>query len=412
MRNNKAIRSTETVDLGAVISINPDSVGKDFRFETIKYIDITSVGSGTLNGFSEIKFSKAPSRAKRLVRSADTILSTVRPNRRSFLYVKNPKPNIVVSTGFAVLRATDKIDSRYLYYTVTHQPFTDYLTNNAKGAAYPAVDTETIARAEIWLPPLPTQRKIAAILSAYDDLIENNLRRIRILEEMAQLIYREWFVNFRFPGHEKVRMVESDLGKIPEGWQTKNLFAVAEVTYGFPFQSKLFTQEPAGMAVIRIRDIASNETKTFTTETAREKYLVENGDILVGMDGDFRMTKWAGGKAYLNQRVVRFRPEGGVASYYLFLALQKPIAYFNSTTVGTTVAHLSDEDLRSIYLLVPDEDTARKSWPIFGSVFSLEIALRLQIANLRRTRDLLLPKLISGELDVSELDIDIGEEPA
>ena len=158
MTNKKATPSTETIDLGAVVSINPDSVGKDFRFETIKYIYITSVGSGTLNGLSEIKFSQAPSRAKRLVNNGDTILSTVRPNRRSFLYVKNPELNIVVSTGFAVLRATDKIDSRYLYYTVTHQAFTDYLTNNAKGAAYPAVDADTIGRAEIWLPPLHLRR--------------------------------------------------------------------------------------------------------------------------------------------------------------------------------------------------------------------------------------------------------------
>ena len=223
MVTKKATSIADTVRLGTVISINPDSVGKDFPFETINYIDISSVGTGILTGITEIKFSDAPSRAKRLVNSADTILSTVRPNRRSFLFVRYATPNTVVSTGFAVLRATDKIDTRFLYYAVTHQPFTDYLTNNAKGAAYPAVDSDTIARAEILLPPLPTQRKIASILSAYDDLIENNLRRIKILEEMAQSLYSEWFVKFRFPGHEKVRMVDSPLGKIPEGWEVKKV---------------------------------------------------------------------------------------------------------------------------------------------------------------------------------------------
>ena len=267
-------------------------------------------------------------------------------------------------------------------------------------------DLASIKDMDIPAPTLPTQRKIAAILGAYDDLIENNTRRIRILEEMAQALYREWFVNFRFPGHERVLMVESELGLVPEGWRVKNLFDIADVTYGFPFKSKLFTAEPVGKAVIRIRDLKTNGTKTYTTQETLQKYIVKDGDLLVGMDGDFHMCKWAGDEAYLNQRVVRFRPKHTLPAYCLFLALEKPIRYFDLTIVGTTVAHLSDENLKSIQLVIPPPHALRFVQDIFNALFNLEINLRIKNTNLRHTRDLLLPKLISGEVDVSNLEIE------
>ncbi|WP_419604490.1 restriction endonuclease subunit S, partial [Thiolapillus sp.] len=140
--------------LGDVIQVNPESIRAGYPYEQIEYVDISSVGTGTMEGTKSISLDGAPSRAKRIVRNADTLLATVRPNLRSFLYVRQPSTNTIASTGFAVLRATDAIDPRFLYYTVTNQAFTDYLTANAKGAAYPAVDADTIKRAEIYLPPL------------------------------------------------------------------------------------------------------------------------------------------------------------------------------------------------------------------------------------------------------------------
>ena len=112
------------------------------------------------------------------------------------------------------------------------------------------------------------------------------------------------------------------------------------------------------------------------------------------------MGKWARGNAYLNQRVVRFRPKVNLSSYFLFLALEAPIHHFDSTIVGTTVAHLSDRDLRSVNLLVPADDILVRSSALFDPVFRLEIALKVKNANLRTTRDFLLPKLISGEIPV------------
>jgi len=278
----------------------------------------------------------------------------------------------------------------------------------SRGTTQDNLSLDKLLTFDFLTPPLPTQRKIAAVLSAYDDLIENNTRRIAILEETAQALYREWFVHFRFPGHQDIALVDSPLGPIPEGWKVQKLYDISEVTTGYPFKSRRFTEEPVGMPVIRIRDIPNNSTKTYTDEEADERYKVVNGDILVGMDGDFHMTKWAGGEAYLNQRVARFRPRAGLPSYYLFLAPRGPIQHFNSTITGTTVAHLGKKHLVTVDIVAPNSEIVKKIRDLFQPLLDMESNLHLRNANLRRTRDLLLPRLISGEIDVADLDIDSG----
>ena len=173
----------ELKPLEEIAFINPDLIKKDYPYDEIEYLDIQSVGSGYLIESKLMPLSEAPSRAKRLIKDGDTILSTVRPNRRSFLYIKEPNSNVVVSTGFAVLRAKEGIDSRYLYYAIIDQKFTDYLTLSAKGGAYPAVDTEIIQKGKIPVFAIDVQQKISSILSTYDDLIEKNIRRIQNLGE-------------------------------------------------------------------------------------------------------------------------------------------------------------------------------------------------------------------------------------
>ncbi|MCL6559049.1 MAG: restriction endonuclease subunit S [Firmicutes bacterium] len=187
----------QTVRLGDVCLINPEKRGPDWPYKVMEYIDISSVGTGVLNQKPEvIAVQDAPSRAQRLVQNGDVIVSTVRPNRRSFLFLKDPKPNTVVSTGFAVLRSTDKIDPRFLYYVISTQDFTDYLEAHTEGSAYPAVSVEIFEEARIGLPPLPEQRAIAHILGTLDDKIELNRRMNETLEAIARAIFKSWFVDF------------------------------------------------------------------------------------------------------------------------------------------------------------------------------------------------------------------------
>jgi type I restriction enzyme S subunit len=257
-------------------------------------------------------------------------------------------------------------------------------------------------REPLSLPPLPVQRRIAGILSAYDELMENSQRRIRLLESMARALYREWFVHFRFPGHEKHPRVASPHGDIPKGWEVKTVKDVATVTYGFPFASKKFNTDGIGTPVIRIRDILDGSINTFTDEAVDPKYHIKNGDILVGMDGDFHMCIWSSGHAFQNQRVAKFESTGGIGSYHLFLALELPIQTWNKSIVGTTVAHLGDMHIKTIQIAWPPAKILGRAREILEPMSEQIIALKRQIRNLRRTRDLLLPRLLSGQVNLAE----------
>jgi len=223
--------------LGALCAVNPDTRGVDWPYSVMQYIDISSVGSGLFNTSPrELSLDEAPSRAQRLVEAEDTIISTVRPNRRSFLFLRCPPPNTVASTGFCVLRAREgKMDPRFLYYQITQQSFTDYLASRAEGSAYPAVNPSVFEEAEIRVPPLSEQRAIARILGALDDKIEANRKMNTTLEAVAQALFQSWFIDFT-PVHAKSKgrtpnlppqiaalfpseFEDSSLGPIPKGWK-------------------------------------------------------------------------------------------------------------------------------------------------------------------------------------------------
>ena len=189
-----------------------------------------------------------------------------------------------ISLGDSVL------DPTFLYYYLGEAKVIGWIYNQAIGATMPNLNTSIIRSIPITYPSLPVQRKIAAILSAYDDLIENNTRRIEILEEMARSLYHQWFVNFRFPGHEQVKMVDSELGLIPEGWEIKKVGDVAKVISGYAFKSNDFQEK--GIPVIKIKNIrvgtvdlcdAQCVDQSFLSLDAR--YHVKEINLLISLTG-------------------------------------------------------------------------------------------------------------------------------
>lgn len=296
---------------------------------------------------------------------------------------------------------TTKIDSRYLTYLLLGDEVQGTIHAMTNGVTVPHLNMEDVRSLELpELPVLPVQRSVAGVLSAYDDLVENNRRRIRILEEMARALYREWFVDLHFPGHEAVPRIASPLGPIPKGWEVKPLLDVATVTYGFPFDSRQFNADGSGTPVVRIRDIPPGGTETWTNQSVESKYHIKSGDILVGMDGNFHMNIWSAGHAYQNQRVARFASRGEIGNYHLFLALEKPIQFFNKTIVGTTVAHLGDAHVKTIRIIWPPRELRARAREVLEPMAEQVINLQRQNVNLCQTRDLLLPRLLSGQLGV------------
>lgn len=290
----------------------------------------------------------------------------------------------------------DVLETRFAYYLLQNANLNHY----AGGSAQPLLTQTNLKSIEFSVPPLETQQRIAAILGAYDDLIEVNRRRVAVLEEMARGLFEEWFVRFRFPGHENVPIVDTPDGPLPEGWEWTNLYDAAEVAFGFPFKSKAFTAEQMGARVVRIRDVQEGRTSTWTQEYFDDRYRVENGDLLVGMDGIFHTNVWVGGDAALNQRVTRLRPRRGLSVGWLFRGVLPKIKFFEATISGTTVAHLGAKHLKTIVLPLADAATQRKADAFFAPIDNELVNLKVTNETLAASRDLLLPRLISGQLSV------------
>ena len=289
----------------------------------------------------------------------------------------------------------EKAHYQYVYHFLKLQ--SDNLNKLANGGAQQNLNSIIIKKFKINLPSLEIQRRIASILSAYDNLIENNNRRIRLLEQMAENLYKEWFVRFRFPGHEKAEFENG----LPKGWSLKNLFDVADVSYGYAFKSDLFCNDKNLNAVVRIRDIQDNHTDTYTSEVCDDKYLIEENAILVGMDGLFHMCLWNGEKAYLNQRVVKIcSKKKDMCNYMIFMAIRPQIKFWEQVIAGTTVAHLGDKHLKKIKIAVSTENLLLKANESIQRIMVEKNQLFKQNQILSRQRDLLLPRLMSGKLEV------------
>ena len=288
---------------------------------------------------------------------------------------------------------SDECDRGYIYWLMRTREYQRSIANTSTGATVHHTSPKKIYDYDLEVPPLPIQHRIATILSRYDSLIENYQKRIKLLEEAAQRLYKEWFVDLHFPGHENTKIV----GVVPEGWEKTRLIDLVDVQHGYAFDGKLFNSSGEGMPILRIRNIPDGITSDYTTEEAQDCYIVHNGDIVVGMDGIFHINSWSGGDAYLVQRACSFRPKEECMKGFIFQAIQEPIKFFEKTLVGATVAHLGKKHIDSIELCIPKNFELYKP---FSKFYNQRQGLLSQIRLLTEARDRLLPKLMSGEINV------------
>jgi len=301
----------------------------------------------------------------------------------SFLFFASPSSIAVASTGFAVLTPTPNVDARYLYYWVTRQDFTDYLSLHAKGAAYPAVSAEDIGSAEIDLPPLPLQQRIAGILSAYDDLIAINQRRIQLLEKAARCLYREWFVHLRFPGYESVPVKNG----VPEGWVKLPLGELAPLNYGKSL--KATDRQDGKIPVYGSSGIVGTHSQS----------LIDQGAIIVGRKGNVGSLYYSPVPCFPIDTVFFISPDH--ASYLLFLALHQ----LNFISSDAAIPGLNRNYAHSLPIIWPDAETRFAFEMKAGNLFDQIHNLTVWNAELKKARDLLLPKLMSGQIDVSRIPL-------
>ncbi|MCM1493655.1 MAG: restriction endonuclease subunit S [Muribaculaceae bacterium] len=287
---------------------------------------------------------------------------------------------------------TDKLLPKYVGYYMRLPSFRAGFQAFSTMTTRASLRNEDLLGLQIAVPPIAVQKKIAGILTAYDDLIENNKKQIKLLEEMSQRLYKEWFVDLHFPGYEDIEIVDG----VPEGWRKEKLIDLCDVQYGYAFDGAFFNDKRKGTPIIRIRNIPTGTSNDYTTEHADERYIIKNGEIIVGMDGEFHINSWSGENAYLVQRVCCFRPHDEIIRGWLLWALYEPIKYFEKTVVGATVSHLGKKHIDMIEVL----KAPRRLYVPFDICFKRRQLLLNQNRKLLEVRERLLSKLMNREIEV------------
>ena len=395
------LHAADYVDEG-VPSIMPKNIG-DNRID--------------IDGMSKITLKDAQRLRRYLVAEGDIVYSR-RGDVEKRALIKRSQIGWLCGTGCLRVRVhPDMVDPKYASYCLGHPTVRQWVVRHAHGATMPNLNTSILSRCPFVVPPMPEQRAIASILGVLDDKIELNYRMNETLEAIARALFKSWFVDFDPVRAKKVGHLTGLSGHLtklfpsslddrgnPMGWEPKPISEFAQVHYGAPFASKRFNTNKVGVPLIRIRDLATHEPGVSTEQVHQKGHLIEPGDIVVGMDGEFRLHIWKGPKAWLNQRVCHFEANRGVPRGFLAGALRAPLAFFERGKVGTTVIHLGKSDIDTIEVLHPGRALLKAFGEMTEPLLDQSVTNALQSRTLAQTRDLLLPKLISGELRLPDAE--------
>lgn len=392
---------------------------------------------------------------------------------------------LVEDTNFCLGQNTsvivpNTINARYLYLALNSSFVKNQIDFSVVGSTQKTLSLKAINNLDIPRFQEDIENEIAKILGGLDDKIELNRQTNQTLEQIAQAIFKSWFVDFEptrakiiakeqganlatqelaaqaiicgaitleqldeveqnlettlqqaideklnqhnqtnptalnaqqlkttaalFP-NELVELKEGGLAQqyniIPEGWSVNSIFDIAEVIYGAPFKSKLFNTDGDGLPLVRIRDLKQERPGVSTPEVHPRGYLIQNGDLLVGMDGEFRPYIWGGHKAWMNQRVCTFKPKRNLSAALIREFISAQLRFFELTAVATTVIHLGKGDIDGFTYLEPNNELLNICSDVLEPIFQKIVSNKVECISLEELRDTLLPKLLSGELDVS-----------
>lgn len=319
---------------------------------------------------------------------------------------KEPVPGMMIQKALHRIRPHDCIDHRFLFYSFLHRGRLGSFAPLFTGATIKHLPREKLAKLEVTFPPLGAQRRIGDVLSDYDDLIENNRRRMALLEETARLVYQEWFVRLRFPGHEHVRVVDGT----PVGWERKPLIGLCEsLDYGYTASAE---REEVGPKFLRITDIVPSSIDWASVpyclieEERLERFRLREGDIVVARTG---------ATVGYAKRLHRRHPEAVFASYLVRLRLRADVDnvmvgvfvesdayknYVRSRVGGAAQPNANAQVLAAAEIIVPPARVQRDFHELVEPMVDESEVLLVQSQKLKAARDLLLPRLMSGEIAV------------
>ena len=414
------------VALGDCIVVNDATYSPKEAWPVINYLDTGNITANRISSIQNLVVGKdkIPSRARRKVTSGDIVYSTVRPSQRHFGLIKRTPENFLASTGFAVIRAREGIaDTDFIYWFLAQDHIVDYLHSIAEQntSAYPSINPSDIEQVELTLPPIAEQRAIAHILGALDDKIELNRRMNETLEEMAHAIFRDWFVEFgpvraKLEGREPYlppelwnlfpnRLADSELGEIPDGWEVGEIGDVA-------------TQR---RQAVKPKDIDPETPYISLEHMPRKCIALSEWDHAAGLaSGKFRFQKSdiLFGKLRPYFHKVGVAPLDGVCSTDIVVVTPKSsdwfgfalghlssaefVDYTDATSAGTRMPRTNWADMASYEIPLPSRELAGACTSLVQPWVDKMVSAIHESRAIAAQRDALLPRLVSGELEIEE----------
>lgn len=310
---------------------------------------------------------------------------------------KNQIPNMKIQKALHRVRVSSDMDYRYLFYWFLYAGKRGALDQYFTGATIKHMPGEKLKQVLIDKPPLKEQKRIADILSAYDNLIENNQKQIKLLEEAAQRLYKQWFIDLRYPGHETTPIVDG----LPKGWSVKTVDDIAEYINGYAFKPSDW--QTKGYPIIKIKEMnegVTADTPRNSGETIPPKYVIGSGDIVFSWSATLAVIIWDGETGLLNQHLFKVIPHKDFSREFVLQTIKNTLEEFQNLTTGSTMKHIQRGKLKEVKVNTPTSNIMKEFEKITEPIRNQILNKKKQILDLIQSRDRLLPKLMNNELEV------------
>lgn len=383
--------------LGDCCKTNLHTYSDKEKWSLIRYLDTGSITEGRIDEIQTLYpgVDKIPSRARRKASVGDILFSTVRPNQKHYGIIEAGTENLLVSTGFTVVTVDTTIaDPYFIYYYLTQSSVIESLQAIAEQSTstYPSIKPSDIEDIELDLPELETQKKIGSTLRMLDRKIALNEEINDNLYAQAKAIFDNHFIN---------------IDAIPAGWRKGNLLDIANYLNGLAMQKFRPQGNEIGLPVLKIKELrqgSCDDSSELCSLRIKPEYIIHDGDVIFSWSGSLLVDIWCGGTCGLNQHL--FKVTSDIYDkwfYYLWTAHHLARFIAIAADKATTMGHIKREELAKAEVLIPCEEDYTSLTSIMQPIFELIISNRIEARKLAALRDELLPKLMSGEIDVSDV---------
>ena len=385
-----------------------DSVSETYKGNAseVVLINTSDVLDGKCLNHEYVPNKKLKGQFKKTFRKGDILYSEIRPANKRFCFVDFEPKDYIASTKLMVLRAHEDIDPQYLYQILRSN---DTLTQlqmlaESRSGTFPQITYSELSNIMVSLPSQKAQKKLVSILASLDRKIELNNKINADLEEMAQAIFKNWFVDFE--PFKDGKFVDSELGMIPEGWKVGTLTEIASYMNGLAMQKFPPENNEDSLPVLKIKELGQGFCGTDSDRCScniKDECKIHNGDVIFSWSGTLLVDVWCGGDCGLNQHLFKVTSKDYPKWFYYYWTkhhLQEFIHIAKDKAV--TMGHIKRGHLEEAMVAIPDNDSMVKAHELFEPILSKMISLRLENSRLSLLRDTLLPRLMSGEIEVPQ----------